>query len=205
MSPSDRLEAALEYASRGWPVLPIKPREKVPAGSLVPHGLRDATIDAATIRAWWKRLPEANVGLATGIAFDVLDVDGDNGMAALAVEIPVDAPTIDGPTVTTGRGCHVYVGPTGLGNRAGVLPSVDFRGQSGYVIAPPSIHPSGAVYTWKSGDSDPDFGANAPIRPAPAWLLGLLVRQPTPGWLPNARPTNASAYGRRALKPSADG
>ena len=127
MSTRDLLEAAIEYAERGWPVLPIKPREKVPAGSLVPHGLRDATIDAATIRAWWKRLPEANVGLATGIAFDALDVDGDDGVRALGEAIPLDGPTIDGPTVTTGTGVHVYVAVTGIGNRAGLVPHVNFE------------------------------------------------------------------------------
>jgi len=194
------LEAALAYASRGWPVLPCEPRGKRPFGLLVAHGLKEATTDPATIEGWWWAEPEANIGLRTGVAFDVLDVDGDEGMAALAIEIPFDAPTVDGPTVTTGKGAHVYVAVTGLGNRAGFLPGVDWRGKGGYVVAPPSVHPSGAVYVWKCGEDDPAFGANAPIRPAPAWLLDLLKCRPAPALLPNGRPTSTSAYGRRALE-----
>src|ERR1035438_7339000 len=85
------LEAALAYASRGWPVLPCEPRGKRPFGLLVSHGLKEATTDPATIEGWWWAEPEANIGLRTGVAFDVLDVDGDEGMAALAIEIPFDA------------------------------------------------------------------------------------------------------------------
>jgi hypothetical protein len=198
--PGPMLEAALDYCSRGWPVLPCEPRGKRPAGALVPHGLKDASTDPDVVAGWWKAEPEANIGLRTGVAFDVLDVDGDEGMAALAVEIPFDAPTVDGPTVTTGKGAHVYVAVTGLGNRAGILPAVDWRGKGGYVVAPPSVHPSGAAYVWKCGEDDLAFGANAPIRPAPAWLLDLLNRRPATALLPNGRSTSTSAYGRRALE-----
>lgn len=200
MSSYDRLEAALEYAARGWSVLPCEPHGKRPAGALVSHGLKEASTDLNVIRMWWAAEPEANIGLATGIAFDVLDVDGDEGMASLAVEMPADAPTVDGPTVATGHGVHCYVAATGLGNRAAFIPGCDWRGMGGYVIAAGSIHESGAAYSWKCGENDPDFGSSAPIRPAPAWLLGLLVRRPAPAPLANAKPTNASAYGRRALE-----
>jgi hypothetical protein len=166
----------------------------------VAHGLTEATTDVAMIERWWRAEPKANVGLRTGVAFDALDVDGDEGMAALAIEIPFDDPTVDGPTVTTGKGAHVYVAVTGLGNRAGVLPGVDWRGKGGYVVAPPSVHPSGAVYGWKCGEDDPAFGANAPIRPAPAWFLDLLDRRPAPAPPRNDRLAKTSAYGRRALE-----
>jgi hypothetical protein len=197
------LAAALGYAAKGWPVFPIKPMTKVPAGELVPHGLKDASTDPATIRRWWARLPKANVGLLTGLAFDVLDIDGDEGMAALVTEMPAEAPTIDGPTADTGKGTHCYVLATGLGNRAGVLPHLDWRGAGGYVVAPPSVHPSGAVYRWHCGAEDPDFGPSAPLHPVPHWLLDLLTRRPEPVPSPVAtvgpsRDTNA--YGRRALE-----
>jgi hypothetical protein len=48
-------------------------------GSLVPHGLKDATCNRARILAWWTRHPQANIGLATGHRFDILDVDGPEG------------------------------------------------------------------------------------------------------------------------------
>jgi hypothetical protein len=71
------------------------------------------------------------------------------------------------------------------------------------VVAPPSVHPTGAVYRWHCGDDDPDFGPSAPLQAAPAWLLDLLSRRPEPATLPaaTARPTrDTSAYGQRALE-----
>ncbi len=133
------LGAALDYASRGWPVFPCRPREKVPATA---HGVNDATTDAAQIRAWWARIPDANIGLACGHGLVVVDFDGD--------ELPDVPHTL---TVSTGRGRHVYLDPGGqrYGNRTklGGL-SVDVRGVGGYVVAPPSVHPSGAVYAFES-------------------------------------------------------
>src|SRR5262249_14408536 len=67
--------AALDYATRGLAVLPLRPIAKEP---LTPHGVNDATTDAAVIRSWWQRWPAANVGIATGRATHllVLDIDG---------------------------------------------------------------------------------------------------------------------------------
>ena len=48
--------AALDYAKRGWPVLPLRPRDKTPNGLLVPHGLNDATTEVTRIEAWWQRV-----------------------------------------------------------------------------------------------------------------------------------------------------
>lgn len=39
------LDAAISYAARGWPVLPIEPRGKAPIGVLARHGWHDATLD----------------------------------------------------------------------------------------------------------------------------------------------------------------
>lgn len=169
--------AALAYAQRGWPVLPIKPRSKVPVGNLVPHGARDATTDPRVIRSWWDKLPAANVGIATGIAFDALDLDGELGQATINNAIPPDAPTLSGPTVQTGGGgLHCYWQPTGLGNRARFLPNCDWRGVGGYVVAPPSRHESGTVYRWKWGENETQFGFRCRLAPVPDWLLELLTK-----------------------------
>jgi hypothetical protein len=196
------LAAALEYAERGWPVLPCEPRGKRPLGRLVPHGLKQASTDPDVIQFWFAAEPAANLGLATGVAFDALDVDGDAGRVALGEAMPAGAETVDGPTVTTGKGCHVYIAATGLGNRAGVVPGVDFRGQGGYVVGVPSVHPSGAAYLWHLGEDDPDFGARAPLRPPPAWLLALLQKPTAAPVTPGVDLTGSRAgtYGRRALE-----
>lgn len=47
-------------------------------------------------------------------------------------------PDILGRTVTARGGTHLYIKPTGDGNTAGLRPGIDYRGDGGYVVAPPS-------------------------------------------------------------------
>ena len=69
------LNAALEYAARGWPVFPLVPRGKTP---LTAHGFKDATTDEAQIRIWWTETPDANIGTPTGLVTRRSVVDEDN-------------------------------------------------------------------------------------------------------------------------------
>lgn len=179
------LDWALDYAARGWPVLPVVARDKRP---LTAHGLREASTDPAQVCEWWERWRGANVGLRTGVCFDVLDIDGPAGAAAVS-----DRPPLDGPTVTTGHGRHVYVLPTGHGNRVDLLDHVDWRGQGGYVVAPPSVHPSGRRYEWVNGPG-------TPLGEAPLWLHDLL--RPRAAVIPIRRPMvpRRGGYGRAALE-----
>ena len=135
-------EAARSYAARGWPVVPLRPKGKEPLGALVANGLKNATTDEHIIRDWWDQQPEANVGLRTGVAFDVLDIDGPaDGTTELArlVADHGDVP-LEGPTAATGNGYHLLVQPTGHGNRAKFIAGCDWRGRDGYIVAPPSVH-----------------------------------------------------------------
>lgn len=140
-------EWAVRYARHGWPVFPIRAGQKVPASK---HGCLDASANPADIAKWWDKHPDHNIGLATGVAFDVLDLDGEEGEQAYdewahakGVELPLgNAPIV----ATPGGGIHIYGAPTGAGNRAKMLPCVDWRGKGGYVVAPPSIHPNGGRY-----------------------------------------------------------
>lgn len=131
------LEAALGYARRGWPVVPLKARSKEPASA---HGVKDATTSEGVIRGWFEDHPNWNVGIATGAPGPmVLDVDNPDHP---------DAPDIDDFTsvVLSGRGFHVYFAPDDqrtLGTHFGEL-----RGKGSYVLAPPSVHPSGEPYRW---------------------------------------------------------
>jgi hypothetical protein len=179
-------DAAVGYAARGIPVLPLhhplsdrtglQPvagalqaaaaraacscRDpgcgqvgKHPLGSLVPHGVHDATTNRARVLAWWTRHPQANIGLACGHAFDVLDVDSPQGTQAIQELAAAHGLQSSGPLVRTGGGgWHYYLAATGLGNvcPAG-LPHVDWRGRGGYVVAPPSRHASGHPYQWAPG------------------------------------------------------
>lgn len=175
MSPSltelnegDLLNAALAYAERGWPVLPLQPRNKQPLGKLVPNGLKNATLDQTEVLRWWIEHPNANIGLRTGIAFDVLDVDGPEGVASMAGVAPDYKHP--GPLGATGKGFHLLFLPTGARNAAKKLPGLDFRGQSGYIVAPPSVHPNGHRYLWRRDGA----------LPPPTDWLDQLVTKPRP-------------------------
>jgi hypothetical protein len=229
-------DAALGYASRGIPVLPLhypiaRPQAswpvldgrpgrpgwsagcscgnpgcgqvgKHPLGTLVPHGLREATCNRARVLAWWTRYPQANIGPACGHRFDVLDLDGPQAVQALAaladrhgLELPAG-----GPVARTGRaqaGWHYYLKPAGLARRPRVLERADYQGRGAYVVAPPSRHASGHPYRWVR---DLDH----PLPPLPEQLRGELERPPPPppapvlvGLPPAGGP--GSAYVRSAL------
>lgn len=143
------LGAAQWYASQGLAVFPLRPRSKIPLpGS---HGCKDSTIDPAQIAAWWHRTPDANIGIATGLLVDVIDLDGWDGQDAWA---SLDgAPDWLGVVITprrSGGGRHLYIPTSGEGNATGYmgLPKVDYRGAGGYVVAPPSVTDDGP-YWWR--------------------------------------------------------
>jgi hypothetical protein len=171
---NDLEQAALDYAGRGWSVIPAQVRGKRPLVRWKPFQ-REAA-DADQIRAWWARWPEANVSIVTGSlsGLIVIDVDprhgGDRSFAALEKRHGALPKTLE--SKTGGGGRHLYfVHPGGvLGNRAGFEPGIDVRGDGGCIVAPPSIHPSGKPYAWKKGHGPGDVDPAV----APAWLLAIV-------------------------------
>lgn len=148
----------------------MRPRDKRPAlASWQEYQERRATEDE--IREWWNRWPQANVGVVTGAisGLVVLDLDGS---AAVAFAKGRGVP--ETPVAATGKGFHVYFAHPGrpVPNAAalGGVKGIDVRGDGGYVVAPPSVHPSGRRYTWTKNRP---FGL--PLAPVPEWLLELLV------------------------------
>jgi hypothetical protein len=92
------LDYAVVYAEQGWPVFPLRPPANTP---YTEHGFHDATTDGEQIRAWWAEHPTANVGIRTGIAFDVLDIDHDDYCQGVA-DLPNKAKEIGSePTPVT--------------------------------------------------------------------------------------------------------
>lgn len=142
------LDAALSYATAGFPVLPL--RGKVPR---IERGLHCASTDRAAVEDWWRRFPDANIGIRTGAEsrLVVLDVDVPEGLASLR-ELEGRHGKLDTATVLTGSGgWHHYFRHPGreVRNSAGKLgPGLDVRGDGGYVVAPPSVHESGNQYKW---------------------------------------------------------
>ncbi len=114
--PVDHLAAGLAYGLAGIHVFPLAPRSKVP---LIParnggHGLHDATTDPDVIRSWWQAHPTANLGLRTGLSFDVIDLDSEDAVDALE-DARAGRNPAQGSVVQTGHGFHWYVKPTGVG------------------------------------------------------------------------------------------
>ncbi len=144
------------------------------------------------IKLWFQDHPTANNGLRTGVSFDVIDLDGEAAIDALE-KARAGRERLRGPVVKTGMGYHYLVLPTGLGNRAGILPGVDFRGRGGYIVAPPSLHPDGHRYQWINPLLDD-------LAPAPAWLLELMTPERVVNGSNRVRVTTPSAYGRVALR-----
>jgi hypothetical protein len=185
MSTDRMLKAALRYGERSWPVLPLHNmvdgrcscgKTNCPSPAKHPrtaNGLKAATTNLVTIEQWWHRWPEANIGLLTGVVGDVLDIDGAKGEASLDTVLSelLEGQLPLGPSaITGGDGRHLFFKPTGLGNRAGVRPGLDWRGKSGYVVAGGSTHASGKQYRWVT-DLD------TPLPEAPDWLTKLLTQR----------------------------
>jgi hypothetical protein len=169
------LSSALKLAEKGLHVFACRPRGKEPA---TPNGVKDATVNREVISAWWRSMPEANIGIACGKASGifVVDIDGIDAEAEIAKlekmhgELPRTVEAI------TPRGRHLFYRwpPNGeIRNSASkIAPGVDTRGTNGYIISAPSIGPSGKAYSW-SVDSAGSFAS------APDWLL-TLITMPAP-------------------------
>jgi Bifunctional DNA primase/polymerase, N-terminal len=158
----DCARAAQAYAALGYPVVPMHtarpgggcscPDPACPDPGKHPRlagWTRLAATEPATVRGWWERWPDANLGLATGRRFDVLDLDGRQGVEALRAALQIAPPEHPGPVARSGSGgWHLLYAPTGYGNRVGLLAGVDWRGRGGLIVAPPSRHATGHRYAW---------------------------------------------------------
>jgi hypothetical protein len=151
-------DAAMTYASWGWPVFPLATCTKVPAvpKSIGGQGFKDAKTDVDRIGRWWQKHGDHNIGLATGHRFDVVDIDPKHGgvQSFLKLLHDHDLPECHACVVTASGGMHLYVKPTGKGNYASLRPGIDYRGKGGYVVAPPStLGAPGRAYSWLTDPS----------------------------------------------------
>lgn len=173
---------ALALASRELRTFPLAPGKKVP---IVINGHLKATTDLSRIGSWWTQVPLANIGIRPDEHVVVIDVDPRDGGATNLVrfldgrELP---PTL---TVNTGGvipGLHIYY-RMGMGSwRQKLVPGVDLKSSSGYLVAPPSIHPdTGRRYEWAN---------DLPIADAPDWLIAACLRPAQPAVRPVARLSN---------------
>ena len=163
--------AAFALLARGWSVIPVEARGKRPIVPWLEYQSRLAT--EKEVEAWFDGRRTPNLGIVTGALSNlvVLDIDsrhgGSQSLALLELEHGTLPDTVEAQTGGGGR--HAYfVHPGGLvHNRAGLAAGIDFRGDGGCVVAPPSVHPSGRRYQWVPGRSPQETELAA----LPAWLL----------------------------------
>ena len=198
------LAAAVELAAAGFPVFPL--RGKVPAipKSRGGNGCLDATCRQATIFGWWRvDYPGANIGIRIPDPYLVIDVDPRNGgLAGLQWLETAHGRLPETMTSWSGRGDggrHLwFIRPTTDDGRPGQplapltsrrLPAgIDLKTSSGYVVAPPSLHPdTGDPYRWAEPWRCADY--------TPRWLADLLIPEApsVPAPRPAARPRRAGA------------
>jgi hypothetical protein len=162
------VDSALACGARGWSVIPMQPRGKRPLLAWREHQQRIAGADE--IVGWFRRWPEANLGVVTGRISGIVVVDVDTrhgGPASVAdAEARQGALAATVEAATGGGGRHLYYAHPGpaLANRVAMLPGVDLRGDGGCVVAPPSVHPNGRRYAWVAGRG-PGEVALAPLPP----------------------------------------
>ncbi|MBE1531691.1 bifunctional DNA primase/polymerase [Actinomadura algeriensis] len=171
------ITAALGYAALGWPCVPGAHApvggdracscDRVGCPDPAAHpvsatwGLQ-ASVDADVLKRWWAERPQAGIILPTGRVFDVLDMPADAGHRALA-RIDRDALPV-GPVAAVGterllffvttRGapvdedewwsCHLDCSPEDVAE----TPGMRWHCRDSYVVAPPSVLPSGRESAW---------------------------------------------------------
>ncbi len=173
------LNAALNYARRGFPVIPLysidtngnctcgKVCHSPGKHPMSRNGLKDASTNPAQIKIWFNNTI-ANIGILTGSQSQLLVIDLDCYRGISLADFYAQFTDLETTlTVQSGGGYHLYLKHPGIEitNRTNILPGVDIRADGGYIVAPPSKHHSGKLYRWEN---------DQPIQSCPASILGLL-------------------------------
>lgn len=172
------LDAALDYATRGWHVFPVTPApNKRP---LCEGGFHAATRDHTQIARWWGANPGAQIGVACG-ASQLVAVDLDekpkemiSGRASLDT-LGIDAECGSALVMRTPRNgglqLFFYMPPNDRVHRQlGVLPGIDILGDGGYTIVPSPASPG---REWLVGDPFDDDD----LQGLPPWARDLTRRK----------------------------
>lgn len=167
------LEAALKYAAIGWHVFPCHAGTKNPATD---NGFYAATTDAETIRKWWAKYPNANIGhypYPSGNA--VIDVDvkkGDGRVQLEALEAKHGKLPSTQKQITPSTGDHIFFRATQPMPNNKLSPDIDIRCANGYVMLAPSFA-DGHAYEWLDGWSPEDAVLDLDFAEMPQWVIDV--------------------------------
>jgi predicted XRE-type DNA-binding protein len=164
------IRESLALRRLGWSVLPLKPASKVPLVSW--RELQRRKLEEHEIISLFERHPDANVGVVTGRVSHLLVLDAD------APEIVQRLGVSETPIAETARGRHYYfeLPQAHIRSVAGIAEGLDIRADGGYVVSPPSLHPSGRRYNWVIPPRGVDTYGAEPA-PPPSWLMELLSKR----------------------------
>lgn len=164
----------LELLALGYRPIPLAGGAKTPPKAFpLADYLSGAPITPDVIETWARRWPEAtNTGLLCG--GDLLVIDADNAAIVRYLDT-IGLPMT--PVVETSRGRHYYFKrpawlTTSQTGEGAPLPGLDAKA-TGYVVAPGSLHPSGAEYRAL-------VPLDTPLNELPAWLTDMLRRNTSP-------------------------
>jgi hypothetical protein len=169
------LRWAKEYVYKfGYSVIPVG-RDKKPIIDWKEYQTRYPTDEE--LEAWFSD-GKNNIAIVTGPISEiaVLDIDGEEGEESIKQNRLYLPPT---PCVKTGKGYHYYFKyQDGVRNFTKRYPGIDLRGEGGYVLAPPSIHPSGMRYEWL-------IPLDSNLSELPEWVLKEKkeIKEKEPGWV----------------------
>ena len=144
------LDQVKEYANHGWSILPVKPDEKRP---YMQNWLQYTKERAGeqVLSGWFTHLSGAGVGVVTGKVSGILVLDVENHCPQPIEEILRKYPT-NMVSRTGSGGYHLfYQYPSNKGrvsNRVRLFDGVDLRADGGFIVLPPTKHPSGGKYEW---------------------------------------------------------
>lgn len=170
---TDTMDFVKFYTGKGWQVFPCQPGHKEPAVKWAD----EATNDTARALEWWKYNPSANIGIATGArsGLVVVDIDAGHGGEESIKELAAKHSIPETVTAKTGGGGrHLIFKHPGveIRNSASKLAKgIDIRGDGGYIVAPPSLHPSGNRYQWLSELAP----SRHELAPMPEWMITDLL------------------------------
>jgi len=150
-------ETALSYVrDLGWSVFPCASRTKKPLIKWGPYQTRLPTIEE--VEKWWNKWPNANIGVVCGKISGIIcvDIDSQEAQEYYIAEYGEIHNTI---RQTTGKpgGLHlVFCYPLdgrpyrniGDVEKASTTIEIHCRGDGGFFVAAPSIHPNGTQYQW---------------------------------------------------------
>ena len=177
MSPEFKttLDYARWYISKGFSVIPLKPKDKKPAIETWKVFQTYKPTDD-NLKVWFGNGSDNNIAVVTGEISGIAVVDFDSPEA---IEFSKKNNFPITPLVKTGKGYHAYYQyKEGVRNfqKRDDLPGIDLRGDGGYVVAPPSIHKSGKQYQWVEGNGLDDL----PLAELPEIVLAKRPEEKTP-------------------------